>query len=230
MGSIIEERLPSGKVRIRIAFGRVAGRQVFLSRVPVQIRGDRPTWKPFRSREDAEDVLAAIRSEASRVGLEAALAPWMATPDPRRTVGAALKRYQAHYAELVAAGRRSPGSLRELERYSRPGGDLAPWLGRSILDAPTYGELEDWATGLQKAGLSPKTVRNVVGSFRAFWRWLKRRGEVSTIPEDWPLPEVPTYAGQAGRDRRAGEDPRGDPLAEPATLGRRHREIAGLRD
>jgi hypothetical protein len=84
-------------------------------------------------------------------------------------------------------GERSPNYLRELERWAKPEGHFAWWRGKSIYEIRA-GALEDWPHWLAKRGVAAKTRRNVLGGFRSFVGWLRRRELIEAIPS---FPEVP---------------------------------------
>jgi hypothetical protein len=50
------------------------------------------------------------------------------------------------------------------------------------------GALEDWSHWLAQRGVAAKTRRNVLGGFRSFVSWLRRRELIETIP---CFPEIP---------------------------------------
>lgn len=85
-------------------------------------------------------------------------------------------------------GTLSPGYVRELERLTSPEGHFAYFDQVSIFEI-SYGVIEDWSLWLADRGLSPKTRRNVLGAFRSFVGWLRRRGELTELPE-FPWPKV----------------------------------------
>jgi integrase len=143
-------------------------------------------WTALRSVELAEMVLAAIRSDvASGAPVEVAVAPFLRRPTAATLVSTKLAAYLARERERAAAGQLSPLTLRELERYAKPGGAFAPMLGLHVF-AVRYGHLDDWRAQLA-AKHAPKTVANVLGAFRAFLAWVHRRGEIVAVP---PFPTV----------------------------------------
>jgi hypothetical protein len=197
VGKVIEERTASGRTRIRIDFGRRRGKRIRLDSIPNPTDGQ-PI--PLADRATAERVLESVRGVmADGCSLEQALAPFRGTTAPEDMIEARLKEYIGHFREKVAQGKRSPNSLRELERYAKKDGHFSAWYGRSI-HGITYGEIEDWQLSLGKRispltgqPISPKTQKNVSDAFRAFLRWLRRRGTVMAVPE-FPSIDVPEYA------------------------------------
>jgi hypothetical protein len=111
---------------------------------------------------------------------------------PEDLVENRLKEHLDYFRGMVEAGKRSPTSLKELERYAKGGGHFSFWFGQSVRDI-TFGAIEDWHRWLAARGIAFKTQKNVSDAFRAFLRHLKRRGEVDSVPE-FPAIEVPDYA------------------------------------
>lgn len=143
-------------------------------------------WTPLRSRDLAEMVLAAIRSEvAAGASIEQAVAPFLSRPTHATLVTTKLGQWITRERERCAAGDISPTTLREYERYVRT--SFARWAGVHVFSI-RYGHLEDWRAELAKAGLSPKSAQNVLGAFRVFLRWLYRRGDLRHVPD---FPSVP---------------------------------------
>jgi integrase/recombinase XerC len=97
----------------------------------------------------------------------------------------AVKRQQ------VEAGDLSPRTVKEYERFARPGGELEWWEGFGVLEVD-YAHLENWSLWMAGRGQSAKTRRNVLGAFRSFLGWLKKRGAIAAMP-DVPLPRVPEH-------------------------------------
>lgn len=145
----------------------------------------------FRSEEHAQRVLDRVRALlADGVPLRQALARFR--PAGSGSINAHLDEYLEHFRALVAAGRRSPTTLREIERYLAADGHLgAYWRGRP-LDVRAA-DVEDFATWLGRRKISPKTQRNVLHVFRAILRRLHRREVIERVPP-FPVIEVPEYA------------------------------------
>lgn len=158
----------------------------------------------LRSAELATEVLESIRTEyANGRSLEAALAPYL----PRHAATSKVRHWLPRWLEVKRrerdAGQRSPEYLRGLDRYADPDtGHFSYLLDVSIYDLG-YGVLEDWSLWLADRELAPKSRRNVIGAFRAFAGWLKRRGEVASLPE-FPTVEVdehsPTIISRQAQD------------------------------
>jgi integrase len=87
----------------------------------------------------------------------------------------------------VEAGERSPRTVQEYERFARPGGEISWWAGKLVGDIDSA-TLEDWSTWLAERGLGAKTRCHVLGAFRTFCTWLRRRKDIISIPE---FPERP---------------------------------------
>ena len=149
-----------------------------------------PGFGPLRTREDAEAVLAHIRGELARgEALEAILAHYLPKHSKAFRIEEQASRWLALMQWRVEAGDRSPTYLRELKRYLAPQGHIgAWWFGRSVHEITTP-NVEDWALiWLPGRKISPKTRRNVMGTFHTFARWIKRRGQLREMPE---FPGVP---------------------------------------
>jgi integrase len=96
-----------------------------------------------------------------------------------------------------------------------------------------FGHLEDWLTWLGKEKkLSANTRKKVLGAWRVFMRWIRKRGDIDSVPE---LPEVPvdeytptiiTVEKQAEVIEAIPWERRGAFMA--ARLGVRPREIRAL--
>ncbi|HME73643.1 MAG TPA: hypothetical protein VKM54_27845, partial [Myxococcota bacterium] len=146
---------------------------------------------PIRDKRTAERVLEAIRkSYADHGSLSRALAPWLTKPSAELLVENKLATWLEVWRELVAQAKRSPTSIRELERYAQTDGHFSFWYGRTTLEVTTP-HVDDFALWLGKRGLSAKTQKNVIGCFRSFVSWLARRGELDGRPEvHWPAIQV----------------------------------------
>lgn len=135
--------------------------------------------------ELAKEVRGWIRGDVMKgATVEAAIAPYL--PRSKTTLAVKAAEWLEMVRERVAAGDRSPSYLRELERYARADGHFGPLLGVSIFELRA-GVIEDWARGLARAGLSPKTRRNVIGALSALLHWLVAREELGRVPH---LPSV----------------------------------------
>jgi integrase len=137
----------------------------------------------IESREIGELVLRWVRAEVDRdVPLERALEPY--SPSLRRPVlvESRLAQWIGLKREQVASGERSPGYLKELERYAGTKGHIGGfWVGRTIHEIRTS-VIQDWDTWLRARPVSAKTRRNVLGAFHAFCVWLERREEIHRAP------------------------------------------------
>jgi integrase len=93
---------------------------------------------------------------------------------------------------LVEVGDRSPLTVREYRRFARKGGELA-WWGAQSLTAVNEGTIESWSIWMAKErDLSPKTRKHILGAFRTFVRWCKRRAWMREVPP-FPTVQVPEY-------------------------------------
>jgi integrase len=143
-------------------------------------------WTALRTRELAEMVLAAIRSEvAGGATVEQAVAPFLSRPTHATLVTTKAQAWIKRERERCRAGDISPTTLREYERYVA--GAFAYWKGAHVFQVG-YGALEDWSGELARGGLSAKTRSNVLGAFRVFLRWLEMRGDLKTVPR---FPSIP---------------------------------------
>ncbi len=144
---------------------------------------------PITEEGTARRLLEQIRGKvAEGRHLEDVLAEYLPADAVPNLVSVRVQRWLAVKRRETDAGDCSPTYLRELERYSRPEGYFAWWVGRTIYDID-YAALEDWSLWLADRGLSPKTRRNVLGALRSFLGWLGRRKEIREVPE-FPWPKV----------------------------------------
>ena len=95
---------------------------------------------------------------------------------------------------LVHAERRGrkPSTRKNVESEVRV--NLAPFFGTRSLDAIRPADVADLVTVLELKGLSPKSIRNVVGTLSALFNFARspQRGWASTNPcEGLELPAVP---------------------------------------
>ncbi len=172
----------------------------------IRRREDRGTWYidlrpfgriygrgtiPFRTRRDAERVLREIQGKLETRTLPEVLAAYLPTHAKPNLVPERLGPWLEVVRRQVDAGDRSPTYLRELRRYARADGEFSWWDTRSIYEID-YAALEDWCGWLADRGLSAKTRKNVLGAFRTFLGWLRRRGEIRDLPE-CPSLDVPEY-------------------------------------
>ncbi len=119
------------------------------------------------------------------------LAAYLPTHAKPNLVPERLRPWLETVRRQVQAGDRSPTYLRELRRYARAGGEFSWWDTRSIYEID-YAALEDWCGWLADRGLGAKTRKNMLGAFRTFLGWLRRRGEIRDLPE-CPSLDVPEY-------------------------------------
>jgi len=147
----------------------------------------------FKTREDAEAVLDGIRHLIAKgYSILYAISQFSPTYSPEDLVENRLAEYLAHFERLVAQGKRSPSTVREVARYAAPGGHFSYWARVNAREI-SFAQVEDWHAWLGERGIGLKTQANISGSFRAFLRRLKRRSEISAVPE-FPAIEVPEYA------------------------------------
>jgi integrase len=146
----------------------------------------------FRERQQAEFVLGAIRVEIARgTHPEEACTPFLNTRAGVNLVPQRYERWLEVRKAQVEAGDLSPRTIQEYEHYRRPGGEIEWWGKKSIFDI-NYGSLQDWSVWLSRRGLAPATRQHVLGAFRTFTGWLRKRGAIRTVPE-FPTITVPEY-------------------------------------
>jgi integrase len=198
LGRIEVDRHRSGNLRFRVVI-ESKGTVYRISRKQIAPGLD----VPFKTRESAQDVLDGIRLLiAQGHSIQRAISQFLPTFSPEDLVENRLAEYLDHFRELVDQGKRSPSTLREVERYAQPDGHFSYWAGANVREI-TFGQVEDWHKWLGKRTnasrnnarkrLSLKTQKNVSDAFRAFLRRLRKRGEVDAVPE-FPALEVPEYA------------------------------------
>ena len=130
---------------------------------------------PINNEGTARRLLEQIRGKvAEGRHLDDVLAEYLPAEAKPNLVGVRVERWLEVKRREVDAGDRSPTYLRELVRYARPEGHFSWWVGCSIFEID-YGGLEDWSLWLADRGLSAKSRRNVLGAFRSFMGWLRRR-------------------------------------------------------
>ncbi len=139
--------------------------------------------------EAAETLLASINKEVARgVPHADAVRPYLPKAARPNLVTERYADWIKVKQAQVGAGERSPrGAVAEYARYARKGGEISWWAGRLVGDIDSS-TLEDWATWLAERGLGAKTRCHVLGAFRTFCTWLRRRKDITSIPE---FPERP---------------------------------------
>jgi site-specific recombinase XerD len=76
----------------------------------------------------------------------------------------------------------SLNTRRAIESHARL--DIAPWWSARPLTEIDASTLDEWTRWLRKKrGLSAKSVRNALGVFHSFLRWLRRVGRFDQLPE-----------------------------------------------
>lgn len=196
-GQVYTDRPAAGRrERHRIYLGQRDGRAVFVTGTPDPF--DRSKRVRFKTRQAAEDCLALIRARLMS-GWEipqvlAALAP---TDEDRQRVEDLARRYLEHWTAQTRAGERSPTTLRELERWAKPGGLWGWWWGRDIRGLRN-GDVIAWHAWLGEQGIGPKTRRNVSDGFKTFLRWATR-AEAAGAGDAWPVPAFPPISAPKTR-------------------------------
>ena len=193
IGRVTTERRPGWATRWRVVIKRGGvtyqiGRKLTKGGLEV----------PFSNFDDAQKTLYGIRVLLGQdMPIAQAIAQFLPSFVSGDLIENRMAEYLTHFRELVAQGKRSPSTLREIERYAKPegkgsAGGFAYWYSRNSRDL-TNGDVEDWHKWLGKRGISPKTQKLISNAFRAFMRRLRWRSEIDRVPE-FPAIEVPEYA------------------------------------
>ena len=143
----------------------------------------------LQTRTIADSVLAAIRTQIAKgVNPQAAVDEFAPVSSEPNRIGRHIAAYLAEQEDRASRLEISPNHLRELKRCSREEGAFSWWSHASIheIDAKS---LADWRRWLARdRDLSPKSVRNILGYFRAFLTWLYRLDQIDRVPA---VPVVP---------------------------------------
>jgi integrase len=175
--------------------------------------------EPITTKADAVALLKLIRAEIrvalrERRTVEDGLRRFLASDSKTRSVEARYEAFIASKQAEVDGGKLSPRTVQEYRRYARPGGEVSFWRRKAVGDV-TSAALEDWNIWLSKRKLSDKTCKNILGAFSSFLHWLKRRGELSSMPEmpkiepDEYIPRILTLDQQRDVLARIPENERG---------------------
>ncbi len=137
----------------------------------------------FESLEMAETVLHAIRARIARgTTPQEAVDEWAPASSARNRIQYWLERYLAEQEERTARHEISPNHLRELRRCGSPEGAFSWWRKLSVHEI-NAAHLNEWSLWLSReCGLAPKSVKNVLGYFRAFVSWLHRLERIHRVP------------------------------------------------
>jgi integrase len=173
-----------------LAFGKVSERpgRKGVGRIDVRPFGDflySDRGDRFRSREDADHTLAAMREEIKKGEPVALVVAWRT---PKTAKEHTLRAHLEAYLDYVKAKKRSATTLREYQQLLTPTGYFSDFLDEPA-SALTYARIEDWQTSLLERGLSEKAVANAAITLRALLRWLKKRDALTEVPE---FPEAPS--------------------------------------
>jgi integrase len=144
----------------------------------------------FESEKMAQAILDAIRVRIARgAAPQQSVDEFAPSSSDRNRVSTWVERYIAEQEERTATLEISPNHLRELHRCARPDGTWCWWASASIheIDAASLNEWRLWLA--TNRGLSPKSVRNTLGYFRAFVGWLFRLERIDRVPA-FPLVKV----------------------------------------
>jgi len=155
---------------------------------------------PFKKKAVAEAVLFRLRADIAKGGRTPEDVVLDFLPEGKHSlVLARMEKWLEHLRKKEQAGDRSANYLRNLERWVRPEGYFQWWSGRSLyaVDEMTVEDFADWLmeqkvpTGKTKGKtLSGKTRRNILGAFRAFYRWASQRDKRVRELRRFPWPEA----------------------------------------
>ena len=142
----------------------------------------------LESSKMAEAILDAIRVRIARGATpQQAVDEFAPLSAERNRVEVWLGRYLSEQEERAERLEISPNHLREVRRCCNSDGTFSWWNGSGLheIDAASLNEWRLWLS--REHGLSPKSVRNILGYFRAFVSWLHRLERVERMP---PFPSV----------------------------------------
>jgi hypothetical protein len=196
-GQVYSDAPGNGRAqRHRIYLGQRDGRAVFVTGLPDPF--DRSRRIRFKTRAEAENCLVLIRARLmSGWEVPAILAALAPTDADRQRVEDVAARYLEHWTAQTRAGERSPTTLRELERWAKPGGLWGWWWGRDVR-ALRNGDVIAWHAWLAEQGIGPKTRRNVSDGFKTFLRWASR-ASATGAGDAWPVPAFPAISAPKTR-------------------------------
>jgi integrase len=142
----------------------------------------------------ADSVLAVIRAQVAKgVVLQAAVDEYAPVSSEANRIDRYLADYLEEQEDRASRLEISPNHLRELRRCARDDGAFAWWSGASIyeIDAKAIADWRRWLS--RERGLSPKSVRNILGYFRAFVAWLYQLDLIDRVPA-FPAMRVPDHS------------------------------------
>jgi site-specific recombinase XerD len=155
---------------------------------------------PFKKKAVAEAVLFRLRADIAKGGRTPEDVVLDYLPDGKQNlVLARMEKWLENLRRKERAGDRSGNYLRDIERWLKPEGYFRWWRGCSIhaVDEAAAEDFADWlAEQLVPRGktkgkpLSAKTRRNILGAFRAFYRWAGRRDRRVRELRYFPWPEA----------------------------------------
>lgn len=154
----------------------------------------------FVTKDVADLILLRINTEISQGGRKPEDVVLDFLPAGKHShVLSRMEKWLEHLRRKEKAGDRSDNYLRDIERWLKAEGYFRWWKGRSIyaVDEATAEDFADWLaeqlvpTGRTKGRpLSAKTRRNILGAFRAFYRWAGRRDRRVRELRSFPWPEA----------------------------------------
>lgn len=186
-----------GRVRARVRGGRTS---YWIDLRPLARIWTTPQGDQFRTREHAEGVLSDIRRLVWKDGKprEAAISYYLSRSNPRRRLDYAYGLWITKMRE----GKRSKEYVDHLAYYATPAHEWRGRIAGGYLDSiaglhyqtVNFGHLEDLECELLGRGLSDKTRAHVFGALHVFFRWMKRRQMIDSVP-DFPVVSVPKTIG-----------------------------------
>ena len=150
--------------------------------------------QPFEGEAMAAAILAHVEAEVARGRpLAEVLEDYRTKPQAEAGVEPLLAHWIEVFRKRAEQGSRQPRTLREYARWAGPAKNehahFSHWYGSSISEIDRA-SLEEWSFWLSDRGLSPKTVRNVMGGFSSFMSWVADSVLTDLVVPRFPLPAV----------------------------------------
>ncbi|HEX5064692.1 MAG TPA: site-specific integrase, partial [Myxococcota bacterium] len=136
----------------------------------------------FESREHAQAILNQIQGIHGRgLPLSEAVGQYRR---PQARPNLVSEKVESWIKHVETCGDYAPYTISDYRGFTK--GHFAFWHGKSVYEI-RYDELRAWIVWMRERKLGPKSIRNVLASFRAFYRWLRRGRE-----QELPLIEFPS--------------------------------------
>lgn len=183
----------------------------------------------LETERDAQRVLLHVQGELAKgKAIEEILETYLPRRSKRHLFESKMAAWLDALRTAVDSGDRSPGYVRELERYCKVGGHFEFWRERSVFEVDS-GSVRDFNRWLRTRGISAKTRKNVIWAFRALLGWLEFRDipPMPRVPVDEYSPMVVTMKAQEAILRAIPADERGIFMAM-AYMGLRPSEARAL--